>query len=374
MIAPRRHLVLTPRFDGADGISALSREVVSALAEDGTPVEVWSLDAEGCPAAAGLGFPRGVSARCAGADRGRFALWGVRAALRRANGAHVLAMHLRLAPVALPMVWRGARLSVSLNGVEAWRTLRRLEAYALRRAEVLVAISAFSAGRFCDSNAGLAMNVRICHPGVRPHVAPGPEPVSPGYALIVGRIASEERYKGHDQLIDVWPSLLRRVKTARLVIAGDGDDRARLAARVDRMALGAAIRFLGRVSEPELHALYRDAAFLALPSRGEGFGLVLLEAMRAGRACLAGRGAAEEVVVDGVTGRIVDPLDPAALEGALVRLFSDTAWRRSLGEAGAARFAERFTDRQFRARLRAALGLAAALPSGAGASGDAALP
>jgi glycosyltransferase involved in cell wall biosynthesis len=368
--APRRHIVLTPRLDGADGISAVSRVALHALAEDGTPVEVLSLDAEGERALVELRLPRGVQSRCAEASRVRFGLWGAAAALR-GSGAHVLAMHARLAPAALPLVLRGARLSVFIHGVEAWRPLGRLVTRALRRASVVVANSAYTAARFGECNAGLATNVKVCHLGVGPGMAPAPEVVRPGYALIVGRISAEERYKGHDQLIEVWPRLLQRVEAARLVVVGDGDDRARLESRVTENGLGGAVRFLGRVSEAELQALYRDAAFLAFPSSGEGFGIVLLEAMRAGRACLAGRGAAEEVVVDGVTGVIVDPRDPKDLHQALVRLFGDAAGRVRLGAAGAARFAERFTALQFQARLRAALGLAAAPPSGAVASGGA---
>jgi phosphatidylinositol alpha-1,6-mannosyltransferase len=347
---PRRHVLLTPGLDGADGIAAVSREALRALAEDGTPVEVWSL---------------------ARTSRARFAAWGAAAAVRGGRGVHVLSMHLRLAPVALPLVVRGARLSVFLHGIEAWRPLRRLETAAVRRAGVVLANSAFTAARFAEINPGLAPRLTVCHLGVTAAMTPGPELVRPGYVLIVGRMAAEERYKGHDQLIDAWPAVLERFASARLVVAGDGDDRARLESRVTRMGLADAIRFVGQVTDTELHALYRDAAFLALPSRGEGFGIVLLEAMRAGRACLAGRGAAEEIVTDGVTGAIVDPLDPAALRAALFRLLGEAAVCARLGAAGALRFAERFTAPQFRARLRAGLGLAPAPPTAAGASADA---
>jgi phosphatidylinositol alpha-1,6-mannosyltransferase len=364
-------VLLTPCLDGHDGIAAVSREALRALAEDGTPVEVWSLDASDRSRAAEAALSGGVGIRQAGGSRGRFALWGAAAALRAARGVHVLAMHLRLAPVALPLVARGARLSVFLHGVEAWRPLRRLEVAALRRANVAVANSAYTAARFAERNPGFASVVRVCHLGVSTAVSPGPERAAPGYVLIVGRMAAEERYKGHDELIDVWPSVLERIASARLIVAGDGDDRARLEARVARMGLAAAIRFLGRVPDADLQALYRDAAFLALPSRGEGFGLVLLEAMRAGRPCLAGRGAAEEIVIDAATGLIVDPLDAAALRGALVRLLGDSALRATLGAAGAERFSARFTAAQFRARLRAALDLAPAGPTAAAASADA---
>ena len=81
------------------------------------------------------------------------------------------------------------------------------------------------------------------------------------------------------------------------------------------------MRFLGRVSDQALDALYRDCAFFVMPSRDEGFGLVFLEAMRAGKACIGGAGAAAEVIEDGVTGLVVDAAEPDEVAKAVVRLF-----------------------------------------------------
>jgi glycosyltransferase involved in cell wall biosynthesis len=88
-----------------------------------------------------------------------------------------------------------------------------------------------------------------------------------------------------------------------------------------------------------------------MPSRREGFGLVYLEAMRAGRACIAGRGAAAEIVQHNVTGLVVDPEDRDRIAAAVIQLFDDPLKCRAMGAAGRARYLSTFTDEQFRQRF-----------------------
>ena len=104
-----------------------------------------------------------------------------------------------------------------------------------------------------------------------------------------------ERYKGHDQLLEAMTTL----PDARLVVAGDGDDRRRLEEKAAALGLGDRTFFTGFLSEATLAELYRRCAAFVMPSRGEGFGLVYLEAMRAGKPVLAARGSAAEEIVRG---------------------------------------------------------------------------
>lgn len=357
-----RSLVLTPRLFGRDGVSAVSREIVAALGSgiDGGRLqpEVWSLGEETASWAAA---PRaGFRFRTAGGSKLRFSLWGLAAARERGEGVLVVALHLRLAPVGLPLAARGAQLAVFLHGVEAWRPLRVLEAMAVGRASILMANSRHTAARFRATNPAYATReVRVCSPGLPLLGAEAPEDpaVAGAFALVIGRLAAGERYKGHDLLLDVWPRVTAEVPAATLLVVGDGDDRPRLEARAAGLGLGDRVRFLGSVSEEALLGLYRAAAFFVMPSRDEGFGLVFLEAMRAGKACIGGQGAAEEVIEHGVTGLVVDPEDPDGVCDALVRLFREPHTRERMGRAGRARFREGFTSGHFRRRFRSLLGL-----------------
>jgi glycosyltransferase involved in cell wall biosynthesis len=160
--------------------------------------------------------------------------------------------------------------------------------------------------------------------------------------LSVGRV---EAYKG---FTDARRALARLHFAGRLpprwawVVVGAGSGADALL-RGLAPALRDRVLFAGRVSETLLHALYERADLLVHPTRYEGSSLVTLEAMAHGRAVVATRaGGIPDKVVDGVTGRLVDPGDEDALAEALADLASDPARRRSMGAAGRERVRARF--------------------------------
>jgi phosphatidylinositol alpha-1,6-mannosyltransferase len=363
----RQFLVLTPSIGGADGLSALSRQVVRALTVDRErrvpAVEVWALDG------GGLREPHAsarVRVRLAGGRRSTFLSWTLARAVKPLGDVLVIVMHAHLAPLASILALRGAETALFLVGVEVWRRLRPAERFAFERADRIVAISDHTTRRFRAANPDVRVrSISVCRPGI----ASMPQLASPqsrrGFALIVGRMWSEERYKGHDWLIDVWPAVRERVPVATLVVAGGGDDRARLEDRVAAAGLKDAIQFTGPVDDDTLAGLYRACAFFVMPSSGEGFGLTYLEAMRAGKPCIAVHGAADEIIRDGIDGMIVGAEDSDGLVEAAARLFLDVSWRERLGAAAAARVSSEFSEEASAARLRAALGLSAPVPSDA---------
>ncbi len=357
-----RVLLLTPGVGGADGISMLSRQYVQALSalsrDAGATLEVWSLADSARPDV----LPPGTVFSGAGGRRWRFA---ARSLMAGGVGPHtrVIVLHAHLLPVTLPLSLRGARVVAVLIGVEVWGPIGRAVRCALRRAWRVLAISRVTRVRFRDAHPELAgLEVRVCEPAVpaacevTPDVGLPVEPWAPGpAALIVGRMAAGERYKGHDALIEVWPDVRAKVPGATLLVVGTGDDEARLRQKATALT-GAGVVFAGMLPPARLVAAYREAAFFAMPSSGEGFGLVYLEAMQMGKACLAAPGAAEEIVEDGVSGVIVDPADRPALVAALVRLFTDVGWRETLGMAGRRIVQARFTPAHLAARLGSSLG------------------
>ena len=351
----RRIILVTPAFAGRDGISAVARQLASALPPLGTErsLEVWSLADSERPA----GLDKNIVFRCASGRRVAFASFALRSA-GSLRTTLVLVTHVHLLPVVLPLQWRGARVAPILMGIEAWAPLRPLEACALRRAWRVLAISRHTIDRFKAANPSLAdLPVDVCHPAAPAATQERPDHVDGRYALIVGRMSREERYKGHDLLIDVWPLVRERVPDAALVIVGSGDDRERLQQRVADARLDRAIRFTGAIDDATLAAYYRDAALFVMPSRDEGFGLVFLEAMRAGTPCIAATGAAEEIVRNDVDGMVVEYGDAGALVRALVRLFTDRTTRDAMGRSGRARVGERFTVPHFAERLHRVLQL-----------------
>ena len=337
-----RSVLLTPNLLGADGVSCLSRQIARALP---SPVMVVSLHDAPSP-----GDTEPLR-RSAGGRRLRFIADALRVARRCDRRTVIVCSHVHLAPVARLVAWRSAPVLFVLCGIEAWVRLRATERAALASGS-LVAISRHTVRGFKAANPAFeATPIAVCHPGLPPH--PGDDGDLPGEpaALIVGRMSADEAYKGHEPLIRAWPAVVARHPDARLWIAGDGDDRPRLEALAGGLGLGSAVVFTGRVPDAELDGLYRRCRFFVMPSLHEGFGLVFLEAMRVGKACIGAPGAAAEIIQHGVTGLVVDPALPGDLAGALLRLFDDPRACETLGRAGAARFAAEFTDTRFAARF-----------------------
>lgn len=264
--------------------------------------------------------------------------------------------------------------AVFVHGVEVWDP-----AYAparlpvLERASLLIANSSFTARRVQELYPQLGRVVTCPLALLEDRVARGGDDdvnaallsrVRPESVLILGRMSRGERYKGHDELLECWADVRSRIPRAQLVVAGTGDDLDRLRSKADALTVGDDVLFCGPISEGTKRELLRRVALFAMPSRGEGFGLVYLEAMRSGLPCVGSRhDAAGDVVAHGETGLLVDRESPGALASAVVTLLDDADLRRRYGEAGRRRFEEQFTFPRFRARLGEILRGAGLLPS-----------
>jgi glycogen synthase len=167
-------------------------------------------------------------------------------------------------------------------------------------------------------------------------VAPGdfanvtPEKRWDPYVLAVGRLVPQ---KGFDVLLDAFAT--ERLAGLHLVFAGDGFERASLEARAAVLGLAGRVRFLGSVDRPRISSLLRGARAFALPSRGEAFGIALLEAMAAGVPSVAAEaGGIPEIVQDGENALLFEAENPAALAEALSRVVRDDALRERLVRGG----------------------------------------
>jgi glycosyltransferase involved in cell wall biosynthesis len=162
---------------------------------------------------------------------------------------------------------------------------------------------------------------------------------------LVGVVGRLEPQKGHAYLFEAWPSIVAEFPDARLLVVGDGSLRPRLQARAQELGVAGSVLFAGfRADIPRV----LDAIdVLALPSLYEGMPLTAIEASAMGRPVVATAvDGTPEVVVEGETGLLVSPGDPAGLANALCRLLGDPAGRARLGRAGRARAMDLFDQRQ----------------------------
>ena len=243
---------------------------------------------------------------------------------------------------------------VFLHGVEVWARLSDPDRAMLRQARVRIANSRHTARCTAELNADIG-HIDICPLSMSTEQeaaiaarTPGPPETREPVVLMVGRLNAAEAYKGHTQVIGAWPAVVAACPEARLVIAGEGDDRPRLEALAHSTGVADRIDFTGFVSSEELDRLYERAALFALPSRGEGFGIVYLEAMARALPCLASRhDAAGDVVADGETGFLVSQEDRAEIASRIVTLLANPELRGRMGRAGVARVQTQFSFAQF---------------------------
>ena len=178
----------------------------------------------------------------------------------------------------------------------------------------------------------------IVHYGIEPDGVPRAYAPDVPRLLCVGRLIP---IKGHIVLLRAFAQARRQVPSLRLDIAGRGPLEPALRALVKELGIQDGVRFLGYVAP--IQRAIEDAAAVVVPSMGEGFGMVALEAMERARPVIAAEiGGLGELVEDGVTGYLVPPGEAEPLADAIVALASDLPRAAELGEAGRRRALEEF--------------------------------
>ena len=263
-------------------------------------------------------------------------------------------VHLAVLHGSIPKL-RGIPYVVFLHGVEVWQSLIARRREALLGATLLIANSATTVAATRAMNPWLP-SVEVVWLGVsvtpRPIDAGGLPPVG----LIVGRMSSPERYKGHDAVMDAWPLIWEAVPGVKLVIVGTGDDEPRLRRRVEQERLQG-IEFRGRLSDAERDLAYRSARLLFYPSDQEGFGLAGVEALAFGVPLLGLAGTVvEELFPNGEGVVVARNLQRNSIAEAAIPVLTDARLASRMGQTGHARVQSTFLEEHFATRFRRALG------------------
>ncbi len=319
--------LLTDGLGAHGGIAQYNRDLLNALSASDLVSDIVVL-----PRNAGTNFepaPKKVSQLRPRPGRISYSVEAVKAA--RAYGPFdvIFCGHCYQAPLAAAIGrWTGAPVWLQAYGIEAWDRPSALTRASVERASLVTAISRYTRRRLLEWADLPAENVRVLPITVRPMFTPGPaDPKVPAkygltnqrFILTVSRIAKSEAYKGHDRVIEAMARVLEAAPDAVYVIAGDGDGRAELEALVQRKGLDGAVRFLSRIPDDEVLALYRSANAFVMASSGEGFGIVFVEAAATGLPVIGGNSDGSlDALADGVIGRAVDPLDVSQIAAALI--------------------------------------------------------
>lgn len=228
--------------------------------------------------------------------------------------------HLNFAPVAY-LLHRllGVPYWILVYGVDAWNIKDPLRCKALQAAEKVISISGYTRDRLMkeqglpfENISLLPVTFNIDRFQIKPkpgyllarHNLKACQPV----ILTVARLADDEQYKGYDQVIRAIALMRQKMPDIHYVLVGKGSDRPRVEALIDSLALKDCVTLTGFVSDQEICDYYNLCDVFAMPSKGEGFGIVYLEALACGKPVVGGnQDGAIDALCHGELGVLVDP-------------------------------------------------------------------
>ncbi|SNQ62115.1 glycosyltransferase family 4 protein [Candidatus Methanoperedens nitratireducens] len=159
--------------------------------------------------------------------------------------------------------------------------------------------------------------------------------------LFVGRLDFQ---KGIEYLISAFSKIVKEFPEAKLIVVGDGPLKNNVRAAINESGLSKSVFLMGRTDTDDLPKIYAACDLFVVPSLMEGFGIVYLEAMASGKACIgANIGGVEDAIVDGHTGLLVPPADSDSIYCAIKKLLSDEDTLARFGKEGRKRVLENFT-------------------------------
>ena len=179
---------------------------------------------------------------------------------------------------------------VIVYGIDAWNIEDQSKINGLKSAQKIVSIGEYTRDRIVaeqNISPDLIPLLPVTFDATQFTVKPKPEYLLDRYKLApehpviltVTRLASGDRYKGYDQILQALPAIRRQIPNICYLLVGKGNDRDRIEAMVDDLGVRDCVIFAGFVPDRELADYYNLCDLFAMPSKGEGFGIVYLEAL-----------------------------------------------------------------------------------------------
>jgi phosphatidylinositol alpha-1,6-mannosyltransferase len=317
--------LVTEAFGGRGGIAQYNRDFLSALRRCDGVGEVIVLPRFGVKSVSTL--PAGI--RQLVESKLGYSLFSFWMAIRLQPIDVVFCGHLLMAPLAAGISRvLNVPLWLQVHGIEVfWRKLSVLERRSVESATIVTAVSRYTRRHLLRRVGIDQARVKVLPNTVGPQYHPGPKP---GYLLerhaaggkkvlmTVSRLSHLDRYKGHDRVIRTLPRLLLQQPDTIYLIVGDGDDRPRLQSLAVECGVVKNVQFAGLVPTKELPDYFRLADVFVMPSSGEGFGIVFLEALASGVRVIGGnQDGSADPLADGELGWAVDPDNGQELVSAI---------------------------------------------------------
>jgi phosphatidyl-myo-inositol dimannoside synthase len=363
-----RIVALFPELLGVGGVQQAGRLTAAALSQiasrRGWEVDFLSLNDP--PGTQTFSWnDANVRFRAFGRAKARFVL----SAIARRPDPIVIAAHPHLAWVATQMKLLRPNLEIAVisHGVEVWTPLPTLWRKAFLKADFFIVPSTHTlekiievqgAARAKTKHIPWPLNPDFLEMAAKPESLPVPSGFPKGLVVMAAaRLAVDERYKGVDQLIRGVARLALKIPSLHLVVVGIGDDLPRHQEMARELNVSSRVQFFQGLSPAEIAGCYSQCDVFALPSTGEGFGFVFLEAMAFGKPVIgAAAGGVTDIIQHEENGLLALPNDFEQLVQSLERLLASASLRSKLGKKGAETVRSKFQFDSFRSRLENIVG------------------
>jgi glycosyltransferase involved in cell wall biosynthesis len=321
--------LLTDAFGGTGGISLCNRNLLSALCSHLACEEIVAIPRlmpHSCEP-----LPDKLTYVTGGIDgKVRYIVTVVETVRKNPKFDLIICGHVNLVPIACILRgWLRTQVLLVIHGIDAWKpTTSRITNYFVKKIDAFVSVSHVTKIRFLEWT-NLPVEKGFLLPNAVHANRYGPGPKSPEllerYGLrgrtvlmTLGRLAANEQYKGFDEMLELLPDLAKEIPGIAYLIVGDGTDRRRLEEKATSLGVADRVVFAGYVSEAEKVDHYRLADVYIMPSSGEGFGIVFLEAMACGVPVIASKlDGGREAVRDGALGILVDPANREEIKAGI---------------------------------------------------------
>lgn len=245
--------------------------------------------------------------------------------------------HLNFAPVAFWLHrFTGIPYWILVYGVDAWMVEDKWKIAALHTAEKIVSISGYTRDRLIKEQ-NLPFDkiplLPVTFDASRFEISPKPDYLLKRYGLkpeqpvilTVTRLSSEDGYKGYDQILQALPEIRRQLPDVHYILVGKGNDRPRIEQLVAQLHLQDCVTLAGFIPDNEIGDHYNLCNVFAMPSKGEGFGIVYLEALACGKPTLGGnQDGAIDALCNGTLGALVEPDNVGAIAQTIVQILQGT--------------------------------------------------
>jgi phosphatidylinositol alpha-1,6-mannosyltransferase len=322
--------LLTEAFGGQGGIAKFNRDFLSAMGSHPGLAEIVAVPRHMPLPPEPL--PQKLTHIVSGLNskwlyiRTLFSLWKANQHFDIIFCAHI---HLLSIAYVFKFLYK-AKLILAIHGVDAWQPTKRwLNDNLVGSVDAIIVVSDVTKQRFLTWARTKQAKIFILPNAVNlSEYGPGPKnsALLNRYGLTgkivlmtLGRLSPEERYKGFDEIMEVLPLLSKHIHHIAYLIVGDGEDRPRLEAKAQTLGVRDRVVFAGFIPEAEKADHYRLADAFVMPGRGEGFGIVFLEALACGIPVVGSKlDGSRESLRGGALGILVDPRRPDEIQAGVL--------------------------------------------------------